>query len=136
MYKVQRASDDKFYALKETDLGALNQMERMDAVNEVRLLVSISHPTVVRACTGPSLIIPQLPVFFPSADSRGQPSPGLQIRYHEAFLNGNKLCVVMEYAPFGDLRYYITKGQRLNAPFPEEAIWRIFLQLCRWVQGA
>ena len=47
VYKVQRASDDKFYALKETDLGALNQMERMDAVNEVRLLVSISHPTVV-----------------------------------------------------------------------------------------
>ena len=42
----------------------------------------------------------------------------------------------MEYAPFGDLRYYITKGQRLNAPFPEEAIWRIFLQLCRWVQKA
>ncbi len=39
----------------------------------------------------------------------------------------------MEYAPFGDLRYYITKGQRLNAPFPEEAIWRIFLQLCRCV---
>ena len=37
----------------------------------------------------------------------------------------------MEYAPFGDLRYYISKGQRLNAPFPEEAIWRIFLQLCR-----
>ena len=63
-------------------------------------------------------------------------SSGLQIRYHEAFLNGNKLCVVMEYAPFGDLRYYITKGQRLNAPFPEEAIWRIFLQLCRWVQKA
>ncbi len=54
-----------------------------------------------------------------------------QIRYHEAFLNGNKLCVVMEYAPFGDLRYYISKGQRLRAPFPEEAIWRIFLQLCR-----
>ena len=49
VYKVQRASDDKFYALKETDLGALNQMERMDAVNEVRLLVSISHPTIVSA---------------------------------------------------------------------------------------
>lgn len=47
VYKVQRASDDKFYALKETDLGALNQMERMDAVNEVRLLVSMSHPSVV-----------------------------------------------------------------------------------------
>lgn len=99
VYKVQRLSDDKFYALKETDLRGLSQAERMDAVNEVRLLVSINHPSV--------------------------------IRYHEAFLNGNKLCVVMEYAPYGDLRYYISKGQRLNAPFPEEAIWRIFLQLCR-----
>ena len=47
VYKVQRASDDKFYALKETDLGSLNHMERMDAVNEVRLLVSMSHPSVV-----------------------------------------------------------------------------------------
>jgi serine/threonine protein kinase len=41
----------------------------------------------------------------------------------------------MEYAPFGDLRYYISKGQRLNAPFPEEAIWRIFLQLCRYARS-
>ncbi|GAX75126.1 hypothetical protein CEUSTIGMA_g2570.t1 [Chlamydomonas eustigma] len=103
VYKVQRESDDKYYALKETDLGALNHLERMDAVNEVRLLVSMNHPSV--------------------------------IRYHEAFLNGNKLCVVMEYAPFGDLRYYISKGQRLNAPFPEEAIWRIFLQLCKGLQA-
>ncbi len=37
----------------------------------------------------------------------------------------------MEYAPFGDLRYYISKGQRLKAPFPEEAVWRIFLQLAK-----
>jgi NIMA (never in mitosis gene a)-related kinase len=33
--------------LQETDLGALSQLERMDAVNEVRLLVSINHPNVV-----------------------------------------------------------------------------------------
>ncbi|KAG1667982.1 hypothetical protein FOA52_000626 [Chlamydomonas sp. UWO 241] len=99
VYKVQRETDGQFYALKETELGAMSQAERMDAVNEVRLLVSISHPSV--------------------------------IRYHEAFLNGNKLCVVMEYAPFGDLKYYVSKGLRLNAPFPEEAIWRIFLQLCQ-----
>lgn len=71
----------------------------MDAVNEIRLLVSINHPSV--------------------------------IRYYEAFLHGSKLCVVMEYAPYGDLRYYINKGRRLETPFPEEAIWRIFLQMCR-----
>mmetsp|Transcript_14076 Transcript_14076/g.30512 ORF Transcript_14076/g.30512 Transcript_14076/m.30512 type:complete len:392 (+) Transcript_14076:244-1419(+) len=99
VYKVQRDSDEQYYALKETELGNLNHMERMDAVNEVRILFSISHANV--------------------------------IRYHEAFLNNNKLCVVMEYAPYGDLRYYIQKGQRLKAPFPEEAVWRIFLQLCK-----
>ncbi len=54
-----------------------------------------------------------------------------QIGYHEAFLHGSKLCVVMEYAPFGDLRYYITKASKLQSPFPEEAIWRIFLQLAK-----
>jgi NIMA (never in mitosis gene a)-related kinase len=25
------------------------------------------------------------------------------IRYHEAFLDGHRLCIVMEYAPDGDL---------------------------------
>lgn len=28
-------------------MGSLSHLERMDAVNEVRLLVSISHPNVV-----------------------------------------------------------------------------------------
>lgn len=54
-----------------------------------------------------------------------------QIRYHEAFLQGTKLCVIMEYAPYGDLKYYLDKGLRLKSPFPEEAVWRIFLQICR-----
>ncbi|MEW5305128.1 MAG: hypothetical protein WDW36_007689 [Sanguina aurantia] len=103
VYKVQRLTDSQEYALKETDLEAMSQAERSDSVNEVRLLVSINHPNV--------------------------------IRYNEAFVVGNKLNVVMEYAPFGDLRYYITKGIKLRAPFPEEAIWRIFLQLCRGLEA-
>ena len=47
VYKVQRAGDDKFFALKETDLASLSHLERMDAVNEIRLLVSVNHPNVV-----------------------------------------------------------------------------------------
>lgn len=47
VYKVERESDKKLYALKEADLGAMSQAERADAVNEVRLLVSISHQNVV-----------------------------------------------------------------------------------------
>ncbi|KAG1667991.1 hypothetical protein FOA52_000635 [Chlamydomonas sp. UWO 241] len=99
VYKVQREIDAQFYALKECDLGTMTHTERMNAVSEVRLLVSMNHPSV--------------------------------IRYHEAFLSGNKLCTVMEYAPFGDLKYYIDKGNRLSTPFPEEAVWRLFLQLCQ-----
>ena len=49
VYKVQRASDDGFYAMKETNLSGLSQMERSDAVNEVRLLVSINHTNIVSA---------------------------------------------------------------------------------------
>ncbi|KAG2499664.1 hypothetical protein HYH03_002601 [Edaphochlamys debaryana] len=103
VYKVERESDKQLYALKEADLGSMSQAERADAVNEVRLLVSMNHHNV--------------------------------IRYHEAFLQGNKLCTVMEYAPFGDLRYYIGKGAKLRTPFPEEAVWRIFLQLCKGLQA-
>jgi NIMA (never in mitosis gene a)-related kinase len=36
------------YAMKETDLGKMGQQERADAVNEIRLLGSLSHPNVVR----------------------------------------------------------------------------------------
>jgi serine/threonine protein kinase len=173
VYKVQRGTDGQFYALKETELGGMSQLERADAVNEVRLLVSINHPSVVSgsamrassACMhaqrlrrGRGACLARLP----EAGAHTHGSSGCcarvrgaqqqlvqqgrslharppflslprrkQIRYHEAFLNGNKLCVVMEYAPFGDLKYYVSKGLRLNAPFPEEAIWRIFLQLCQ-----
>lgn len=49
VYKVQRLTDGQEYALKETDLAAMSQAERGDSVNEVRLLVSINHPNVVRA---------------------------------------------------------------------------------------
>lgn len=36
VYKVQRLSDGKFYALKQTDVASLNARERKDMVNEIR----------------------------------------------------------------------------------------------------
>ena len=45
---MQHTHTPPAHLLQETDLGSLNHLERMDAVNEVRLLVSISHPNVVR----------------------------------------------------------------------------------------
>ena len=35
---------------------------------------------------------------------------GWQVMYHEAFVDGNRLCIVMEYAPHGDLSRAIRYG--------------------------
>ena len=35
-------------------------------------------------------------------------------RYHEAFVDGNYLCIVMEFAPNGDLGRFIRKGQEFR----------------------
>ena len=35
-------------------------------------------------------------------------------RYHEAFVDGNYLCIVMEFAPNGDLGRFIRKGQEFK----------------------
>ena len=40
-FQVQRVSDNKTYALKEMDVRAMNQAEREDAANEIRLLASV-----------------------------------------------------------------------------------------------
>ena len=48
VYKVKRVSDGLVYAVKEADVGKMTQLERIDAVNEIRLLASIQHPNIVR----------------------------------------------------------------------------------------
>jgi NIMA (never in mitosis gene a)-related kinase 1/4/5 len=53
------------------------------------------------------------------------------IRYYEAFLDGNWLCIIMEYAQCGDLSHYIKKGKERKTPFPEEIVWAFFIQIAR-----
>ena len=71
-YRVRRLSDNKIYALKETNVRNLSQQERQDAVNEIRLLASVQQNTAISG-------------------------------FHAAFIDGNRLCIVMEYANGGDL---------------------------------
>ena len=75
-----RLSDDKVYALKETNVRNLSQQERQEAVNEIRLLASVQQNAAISG-------------------------------FHEAFIDGNRLCIVMEYAPFGDLSRALCKRQ-------------------------
>eukprot|EP00899_Mesostigma_viride_P017348 jgi/Mesvir1/25614/Mv01841-RA.1 len=98
VFRVKRKSDGKIYAVKETNVKQMSQVERDEAVNEIRLLASITHENVVN--------------------------------YHEAFLDGNKLCVVMEYAPNGDISHAIRRRAQQGKHFPEELIWSYFIQVC------
>jgi NIMA (never in mitosis gene a)-related kinase len=50
------------------------------------------------------------------------------------FPAGNKLCIVMEYAPAGDLASFIKAAAASKLPLPEATVWQIFLQLCQGMQ--
>ena len=71
--KAKRKTDGKIYALKKVFLTKLSQKEKENALNEVRILASISHPNIVS---------------YKDAFLVDNPSA---------------LCIVMEYADGGDL---------------------------------
>ena len=55
--------------------------------------------------------------------------------FHEAFIDGNRLCIVMEYAPFGDLSRALRKRQLQKKLLPEDLIWSYFIQIARGLQA-
>ena len=79
VYKVKRLSDGLHYALKKVKMGNLSQKEKENALNEVRILASIEHPT----------IIAYKEAFFEDQSS--------------------SLCLVMEYADDCDLYQKIVR---------------------------
>lgn len=97
VYKVRRKCDGATYALKETNVRHMSQVERNEAVNEVRLLAGVAHPHICE--------------------------------YYESFVDGNKLCIVMEYCPCGDLSRYVRRRQSQGRPLAEDTIWSYFIQM-------
>merc|ERR1712223_918464 len=47
VYKVKRISDGQEYALKKVKMGKLTEKEKLNALNEIRILASIQHPNIV-----------------------------------------------------------------------------------------
>ena len=47
MYKVKRLNTTTFYALKKVKLVNLSEKEKENALNEVRILASISHRNII-----------------------------------------------------------------------------------------
>lgn len=47
VFKVKRINDGSVYALKKVKMGKLSTKEKENALNEVRILASISHETII-----------------------------------------------------------------------------------------
>ena len=73
VWKVKRLSDCKEYAMKKVKMNSLSDKEKENALNEVRILASITSP----------FIIGYKEAFFDD--------------------NSMTLCIVMEFASAGDI---------------------------------
>ena len=78
VFKVKRKGDEEIYALKQVKMLSLTEKEKENALNEVRILASIDHPSVI-----------SFKVAFIDAPT-------------------SSLCLVMEYADNGDAFQKIT----------------------------
>ena len=101
VYKVRRRADNKVYALKKVKMKNLNDKEKKNSLNEVRILASIKSP----------FVISYKEAFISEEDSC--------------------LCLVMEYADKGDLYQKITLFKNKRQLFEEIDIWKIFIQMTR-----
>lgn len=105
VFKVRRISDKKLYALKQVNFGPLKEKEKENALTEVRILASVIHANVVA--------------------------------YKEAFIDQstNTLCIVMEFADYGDLFQKINKHKKHRTVFKEGEIWSLLIQATRGLKA-
>lgn len=101
VYKVRRLSDNGEYALKQVKLMSLSDKEKQNALNEVRILASIKHNS----------IIAYKEAFIEETT--------------------NSLCIVMEYCNNGDLFQKIVEHQKKGTNFSEPEIWNLFIQMTK-----
>ena len=101
VFKVRRKNDGQIYALKKVKLNNLNNKEKENAINEVRILASIKHPNVV-----------QYREAFIEETSRS-------------------LCIITEFCEEGDVFQKITYHKKDKTYLKERIIWKILIQTLR-----
>ena len=101
VYKVTRNNDNTIYALKQVPFTNLKPKEKQNSLNEIRILASIHSRNI--------------------------------IQYKESFYDKetNSLCIVMEYAEYGDLNTKIRSMSKSNTYFTEYEILSITIQVIK-----
>lgn len=105
VYKVKRLTDGKEYALKRVKLLNLNEKEKENALNEIRILASIRNPNVI----------------------------GYKEAFWEN--KSNSLCIIMEYANDGDIYQKITYHKKKGVYVDEKEIWNVLIQMIRGMKS-
>ena len=96
---VTRKKDGKIYAMKSVNIGKLDTKEKEAALNEVRILASLSHPNIIGY---------------------------KEAFYDEA---SKSLNIVMEYADDGDISHKIQENLKRRLRFDESTLWEWIIQL-------
>ncbi|CAI2385852.1 unnamed protein product [Moneuplotes crassus] len=105
VYKAKKITDGRIYGIKKINISPLNYKERMNALNEITLLSGIEHPNVVQ--------------------------------YKDSFLSDESkyLCLVMDFAPEGDVFAKIKKAKMDVELIDEGEIWNIIIQVLRGLKS-
>ncbi|CAD8188611.1 unnamed protein product [Paramecium octaurelia] len=105
VYKVKRLEDSQEYALKKVKLQNLNDKEKQNAMNEVRILASVKHPNII------------------------------SYKEAFIDIQSNSLCIVMEFADGSDLYQKIVNSKKTGKLMEEQIIWNIFIQIVRGLKA-
>ena len=105
VYKARRTQDGKIYAIKKVSLRGAPKKEKENALNEVRILASIEHPSVIG----------YKEAFFEEASQ--------------------SLCIVLEYADGGDLMQRIEAHKKAGTKFAESEVWSYFVQMLQGINS-
>ncbi|EDK31484.1 Serine/Threonine kinase domain protein (macronuclear) [Tetrahymena thermophila SB210] len=97
--KIKRKSDNKILVWKQLEYGKMDEKEKSQLVAEVNILREIRHPNVVR--------------------------------YYDRIIDkqNQHIYIIMEYCEGGDLAAFLKNLKKEKETIPEEAIWRIFMQI-------
>ena len=96
---VTRKEDRKIYAMKRINISKLDDKEKEGALNEIRILASLSHPNII----------------------------GYKEAFFDQ--NSKTLNIVMEYADDGDIEKKIKDNLKKRNFFSEETIWGWVIQI-------
>ena len=101
---VTRKRDGNIYAMKRVNIGKLNKKEKESALNEIRILASLSHPNII----------------------------GYKEAFFDE--HSNTLNIVMEFAEEGDLEKKIKYNLKKRLNFDESTIWGWIIQLLKGIK--